>query len=113
MHIDSYQFGEMVIDGKSFKSDLMLFPEKVKSDWWRQEGHKLKIDDLAGVIEAKPEAVVIGQGESGCLVVPEETREFLEKHKIIIITQRTPQAVRTYNQLAAKKRVVGLFHLTC
>ena len=113
MHIDSYQFGEMIIDGKSYTSDLIIFPEAIKSNWWRKEGHLLQIEDLAGVVKAKPEVVVIGQGASGFMMVPVETKRYLERHRIKIIAQHTAAAYQTYNKLSLRMRVVGLFHLTC
>jgi len=38
MIIESYLFGRMKVDGNIFDSDLIIFPEKVKSSWWRVEG---------------------------------------------------------------------------
>jgi len=113
MHIDSYQFGEMIIEGKGHTSDLIILPEAIKSNWWRKEGHLLQIEDLTIVVKAKPEVVVIGQGASGFMTVPVETKRYLEKYRIKVIAQHTAEAYQTYNKLSPKMRVVGLFHLTC
>ena len=37
--IESYGFGRMKIDGVTYTSDLIIFADHVKSDWWRIEGH--------------------------------------------------------------------------
>jgi len=41
MHIDSYQFGEVVIDGVRYTSDCIILGGDVQADWWRKQGHSL------------------------------------------------------------------------
>ena len=53
MHIDEYAFGRMVVDGKTYRKDLILLPEGIREDWWRDEGHSLSKADLTDVFEAK------------------------------------------------------------
>jgi len=33
--IESYSFGQMVIDGQEYTSDLIIFPDRINSSWWR------------------------------------------------------------------------------
>ncbi len=35
MHIDSYSFGSMTVDGTGYGHDLIVFPDRVMSGWWR------------------------------------------------------------------------------
>ena len=114
MHIDSYSFGSMTVDGKTYSSDLIVFPEKVKSGWWRVEGHSLCAADLGEILEYKPEVLVIGKGASGCMDVPQETKELLEGKNIEVIEDNTGEAYRIFNDEIKKgKKAVGAFHLTC
>jgi hypothetical protein len=46
MMITSYDFGHIIIDGKRYTSDLIVFPDRVKVGWWRKEGHRLQLEDL-------------------------------------------------------------------
>ena len=62
MRIDSYSFGIIMIDGKTYTSDVIVFPERVFSPWWRKEGHFLRMEDLAEVLREKPDIIVIGTG---------------------------------------------------
>ena len=39
--IDSYSFGEITVDGTGYRSDVILFPQRVVADWWRESGHRL------------------------------------------------------------------------
>ncbi len=46
--------------------------------------------------------------------VPLETKKHIESLGIEIITQKTTEAVKTYNKLLEEgRKVIGAFHLTC
>ena len=109
--IDSYDFGRIVIDGMTYTSDVIIFPDRVLSNWWRKEGHALDIEDLTEVVEFKPEVLVIGTGYSGIMKPKNETLEFLKSKGIEVIVERTKRACDILNSLGP--RAVGAFHLTC
>lgn len=114
--IESYTFGSIVIEGKRYTSDLIVFPDKVMDGWWRKEGHRLSVEDLETVIKAqpKPEILVVGTGYSGLMRVPPEVQRSLEKEGIKLIAQPTQEAAQTFNRLLKHgKRVVAALHLTC
>lgn len=111
--IDSYDFGRIIIAGKRYSSDLIVFPDKVRDGWWRKEGHRLHVEDLKDVLEAKPEVLVVGTGYSGLMTVPPETRKYVESEGIKLIAQRTAEACKTFNRLVKSRKVVAAFHLTC
>nr|AHM02050.1 hypothetical protein AF0029 [uncultured miscellaneous Crenarchaeota group] len=111
--IDSYDFGRIIIAGKRYSNDLIVFPDKVREGWWRKEGHRLHVEDLKDVLEAKPEVLVVGTGYSGLMMVPPETRKYVESEGIELIAQRTAEACKTFNRLVKSRKVVAAFHLTC
>lgn len=114
MHIDSYSFGEMVVDGKVYNKDLIIFPARIKPDWWRIEGHNLAVEDLKEVFDYKPEVLVVGKGDSGLMQVPLSTQNTIKKTGIELIIDDTHEAVKIFNtETQAKKKVIGVFHLTC
>jgi hypothetical protein len=39
--IDSYKFGRIVIDGQAYSRDVIILPDRVIRDWWRDSGHIL------------------------------------------------------------------------
>ncbi|MFO7715989.1 hypothetical protein [Desulfosarcina sp.] len=54
--IDSSAFGVMTIDGRTYTSDLFIFPDgRVRDGWWRQRGHVLCVDDLLALVDTAPE----------------------------------------------------------
>ena len=111
--IDSYDFGRIVIDGKRYNSDLIIFPDKVRDGWWRKEGHRLSIEDLEEVLQAKPEVLVVGTGYYGFMKVPREVKEYLGSRKIELVVENTKEAFKTFNRLTSTKKVVAAFHLKC
>lgn len=111
--IESYGFGQMKVNGVTYTSDLIIFDDHVKSEWWRVEGHKLLIEDLVEVLKAKPEILVVGTGFYGFMKVPPETESGLQAEGIGLVAERTGKAHKIYNDLSRSRRVVGAFHLTC
>ncbi|MFQ6091686.1 MAG: Mth938-like domain-containing protein [bacterium] len=111
--IDSYRFGEIVIDGERYTSDVIIYPDRVDANWWRKEGHRLSVGDLKGIVETRPEVLVVGTGDAGVMEVPVETKEYLEAGGIKLITERTGQACQTFNRLVGSGNVIAALHLTC
>lgn len=114
MHIDSYQFGEIVIDGDSFCSDVIIFGGCVRPNWWRKQGHSLAVEDLRIIIDARPAVLIIGTGASGMIKVPAETRKALLEYGILLQVLDTAGAVKRFNELSQSGTdVAAALHLTC
>ena len=114
MHIDSFSFGSMTIEGVRYSEDLIVFPEYVSPGWIREEGHKLGIQDLREVIEEQPEMIVIGKGAAGCMKVPPVLVEELRAEGIEVICANTKEAIEIFNEKTIQgRKVIGAFHLTC
>lgn len=114
MKIEHYQFGKLTIDGQSYSSDVIIWPEGVDDSWWRVEGHSLCEKDLNPVFEKDPEVLVIGTGASGRMRVGAEMIEYMADRCSEVHVEETGKAVQVYNALAGgNKRVVAALHLTC
>lgn len=112
--IDSYSFGSIIIGGKKYQNDVIVFPDKTRENWWRKEGHLLSLGDLREVIDFKPEVLIIGKGAYGVMDIPRDTREKIEKMGMELIVEKTRKATELFNKkLKEGKKVVGAFHLTC
>lgn len=116
--ITSYEFGKIVIGGNEYVSDVIIFPEEVIPNWWREEGHTLSIKDLEPVFERKPKILVIGTGYSGLMKVPNATADNISARGIELHTADTRAAVGIFNDLigksvAATAATAAAFHLTC
>ena len=114
MRIDSYQFGEIVIDGTNYSSDCLILGGCVRSNWWRKQGHSVSAEDLETIISAKPSVLIVGCGASGLMKVPEKTRRVLQEHKIRLEALDTYKAVQRFNELSqTDANVAAALHLTC
>ncbi len=113
MKIDHYSFGKIIIDGKTYTMDLIIYPDRIDPSWWRKEGHLLQIEDLSEVIKEKPDILIIGTGYNGVMRVPEETVVNLRSKGIEVIIKKTTEAVEVFNNMKGDKKVIAAFHLTC
>jgi|UniRef100_A0A7C3WRR2 hypothetical protein len=113
MHIDSYDFGHIVIDGVSYHQDVLIWPGMVKKDWWRLESHLLQLPDVAEALAANPEVLVVGKGQPGRLQVDPELAAYLKEKGIELVELPTRQAVQVINSLAKRRRLAAALHLTC
>jgi len=111
--IENYSFGQILIDGKKYNSDLIIFKDHIYEGWWRKEGHNLCIDDIKKIINEKPEIIIIGTGFSGLMKVSADLIKYLESMGIETIVKKTKDACDEYNTLYKKKKVIAAFHLTC
>lgn len=112
--IEFYDFGIIVINGKRYASDVIVFPDRVKDNWWRKEGHRLAIEDLQEVLEAEPQVIIVGTGYSGLIKITDEVKQHLNERGIQLVIERTDDATKTFNKLAKSgEKVVAALHLTC
>ena len=111
--IESYDFGSIVVDGEKFERDLIIFPDRIDRGWWRKEGHELCVSDIGGIVEARPEVLVVGTGYSGMMRILPETEQYLASCGIELLASKTEEACKTYNDLSRSRRVVAALHLTC
>ncbi|MFB6088347.1 MAG: Mth938-like domain-containing protein [Candidatus Aenigmatarchaeota archaeon] len=113
MKIEDYSFGKIEINGRKFTEDVIIFPDRVESEWWRKNGHELNPRDIGEILEYGPDVLVVGTGTSGRMKVLNDVESLLKEHGIDLIKEKTDKAVESYNELRGKKKVVAALHLTC
>ncbi len=111
--IDSYAFGHVVVDGRSYTEDVIVFPDGVVEGWRREEGHRVEAADLYEVLLAKPEVLVVGCGCYNVMEVPDATADHVRARGIDLVMLDTAAAVELFNSLSGKKKVAAALHLTC
>ena len=111
--IGSYKFGSIVIDGRQYNSDVVIFTDRIKEDWRRKTGHTLHIDDISEAISEKPEILILGTGIFGRVKVPQQVVETVAQSGIELIAKPTREACKLYNRYYRKKQVIAVLHLTC
>jgi hypothetical protein len=110
VHIDSTSFGEICIDGKTHYADVVV--------WWDgriehvPKDHIFGFDDFFSLAHRKPEAIVIGTGQSGSVKIPEKVMETAESLTIPIYSERSPKALEIFNGFIKDgKKAVALIHV--
>ncbi len=112
--IDDYGFGYIVVDGVTYSRDLIILPDRLITNWWRREGHRIDLDDLREVLDIDLEYLVIGTGYFSRVHVTDEVIKELKKRNVKLIITDSRHAWEKYNQLVDENvRVGGAFHLTC
>ena len=119
--IEEYRFGLIKINGKSYKHDVEVRWTGEVLPWWRKESHIIDKEDVERAIKENPEEIIIGTGESGMAKVTDAAKEAIESRGIKLVIDVTGEAVKTFNIVSGKseeeegekKKVIGLFHLTC
>jgi hypothetical protein len=113
MTITDYSFGKITVDGSTYTSDVIIYPDRVEPSWWRKEGHLLQIPDLTDIVNAGLSTVIIGTGFYGAMQVPEKTIEYFKTKNIDARIGKTKEAVKLYNEISAGKPAIAALHLTC
>jgi hypothetical protein len=113
MYIDNYEFGLIRIDGQTFKNDVLIWPGRIKSDWWRKEGHLLHLDDITEALAAAPQVLVVGQGDPGKMAVDPALAAYLRDKGVDLMVFPTKEACQVINDLSPKRRLAAALHLTC
>jgi hypothetical protein len=111
--IEFYNFGRIVIDGKEYTSDVIIYPGRVDSSWWRKEGHRLQVVDIDKAIAEKPEILIIGTGASGLMEVSKEVESYITSKGIRLMVDTTKKACQAYNRLSQSSKTIAALHLTC
>jgi len=112
--ITDYSFGKIVVGGKEHTEDLIVFPDRIKTDWWLKKRHLVSLEDLKEVLDFEPEILVIGTGDSGLMKVPLSVQQAIKEKGIKLFCTNTHQARPIFNNLLNQgKKVAGAFHLTC
>jgi hypothetical protein len=114
MKIDSYKFGQIVINGQEYKSDVIIFHDRVDALWGRKEEHRLQPGDITSVLNAQPDILIVGTGYAGVLSVPKEIVAYIASQGIDVKVEKTPAAVELYNSLLGKRHyAIAALHITC
>jgi hypothetical protein len=111
--IDDYRFGKIIINGQLYIKDLIIFPDRILPNWWREHGHSLTMADLNEVITVKPKVLIIGTGMYGRIKISDKIPQNLQSLDIEVIAERTGKACQIYNQKQAETEIIAALHLTC
>lgn len=117
VHVDSFEFGRITIDGVSYDYDLVIERGVVRK---RKKGpSKLRKAEFghtpltaAEKIPWRARRLWIGTGAHGALPVASDLREEARRRGVELLEKATPELVRLINRgLPAETNVI--LHVTC
>ena len=110
--LEGYRFGHLVVDGEEQTRDVIVLPDRVLTNWWRADGHRLVLADLDDVVDELPEHLVVGMGAYGQMQPDPEVVDRLRQRGVEVEALPTGEAVRRYGELDSRRTAAAL-HLTC
>ena len=112
VRIESTGFGEVVIGGKTYYSDMTI--------WWdgrveyRQKSHEVGLEEMAALLRGKPEVIVIGTGQQGVMKLMPKAEELAQQAGVEVFQEISPKAMEIFNgMIAQNKKAVAVIHTTC
>jgi hypothetical protein len=110
--LEGYRFGRILVDGHEETRDLIVLPNRVLTNWWRNDGHSLVIEDLEEVLDDLPGRLIVGTGASERMRPSPDAIRALKERGIEVEVLPTPEAVRRYQESDPAATAVAA-HLTC
>ena len=112
VRINGTNFGSITVDGKRYPHDVWIFADG--SIRRRDRDHEFTLDELDVLLERRPELVIVGTGQSGCVKIANESIEHATKRGVEVRSDVTPNALERFNEaIRTRRRVAGTFHVTC
>ncbi len=113
--IEGCSFGSIVINGRRYTRDLIIYPDgRIEDGWWRRRGHRLTADDIRALTDSRPEVIVAGTGVFGRMKPDPGLAGRLEELGIAFVALANKKAMARFNaEHRAGRRVGACFHLTC
>ncbi|WP_027363192.1 Mth938-like domain-containing protein [Desulfospira joergensenii] len=115
MKIESYTFGSMTINKRTYGSDLIIMPDgDIRENWRRESGHLLLESDIETLIHANPDLIIAGTGAYGRMNIDPGLPRALSGLGIQIKALPTEEAADLFNRTFHRDPKTGAcFHLTC
>jgi polyphosphate kinase 2 (PPK2 family) len=110
--IDEFEYGTIVIGGRTYQTDVIIFPDGAVEPRQRKGENVLRPKEVARIIKAKPEVLIVGLGTVGDLRVQPKAEKRLQEAGIEILAYKTRKATETYKELRNQQKVAAVLHVT-
>ena len=118
MKLEYPAFGRIIVDGKTYEHDIVVYPSgrvEERKKWLSKNkhgtSHKLDPDELREYLREEFDVLIVGTGFYGYLSLLPGSRELVEDKEVYELP--TGKAVELFNELNEKRKVLGIFHVTC
>ena len=116
--VGDHAWGQIEIEGLGTFRDVKLWPGGGREWDWEETGTRhdpgIQPEDVAELLDANPEVVVLSKGRELRLKTCQETIQLLQQAGVRVVREETSVAIDQYNRLAQNsRRVAALIHTTC
>ncbi|MDY6892254.1 MAG: MTH938/NDUFAF3 family protein [Chloroflexota bacterium] len=116
--VESLSFGSIVVGGKKYRRDLLLFPDGTvkqrKGGFWIFGSHDINKDEVDELVRAGADEIVIGIGTSSGAKVSDDAKAHVEQAQRQLYILPSHEAFPEFNRLSdLGKKVAALIHITC
>jgi len=118
MRLEYPAFGRIIVDGKTYEHDIVVYPSgrvEERKKWLSKNkhgtSHKLDPDELREYLREEFDVLIVGTGSYGYPSLLPESRELVKDKEVYALP--TGKAVELFNELSGKRKVLGIFHVTC
>ena len=118
-HIDSSEFGAIIVDGKKYHQVLIVGNLVLEREYEKLKNlfgtsHQIGDWEVESLLKESPEIIIIGTGQDGMLRVDKEFLDRARENNAELVVEITPKAVEIYNdKVKTGQRVNALIHTTC
>ncbi len=109
--IQAFEFEKIVIDGREFGTDVMIYPNGKIKKWKRKDEHDLRASDIKKIVKQHPKRVILGLGTVGNLNVRPKVYEMLKEAGIEILAYKTDKAIEIYKEQREEEGMAALLHI--
>jgi len=103
--------GEVGVGPSVYRSDVIVFPERV-APWRRRHREAVTTEDIDEVLRYEPDLVIFGNGFAQCVEVKAEVRDYLRKRGIRFVIFPTPRASKIFNRHLGAGRITACLAVT-
>ena len=112
--ISSTKFGSIMVGNKKYDNDVFVSYKDTVKEGETNSRHLISKKELDLLLVDKPDVIVLGTGQEGCMKISPDSSELAKNRRIEIVESKTPDAIKKFNQLyASGRKVVGYMHVTC
>jgi uncharacterized protein len=95
----------VIINRQRYEQAVIVSEQSLSTDWFTGAWEALDAQSLAGILDFKPEVVLLGTGDKQRFIHPRQIQAFLTEN-IAVECMTTAAACRTFNILTSEGRKV-------
>ena len=95
----------MVVDGKTYTSELQILPNGTVKKWSPSDTHYILQVDIEEIMNSSTKTLIIGNGANGEGAIPDETKKIIKAKGINVHIMNTHKAIKFFND--SSKEAMG------